>query len=721
MERIIRVGDQYYILATSSFADDRTRVIKEGETFGVFDRYGDIQPVGMGEQGVYHEGTRFLSRLEMLLSGRRPFLLSSGIDDDNLIFSVDLANPDLEFPEAMVPRETLHIYRSKHLWGGVLYEYIRLRNFNPEAIPYELEISFGADFADIFEVRGQSRAERGTMRPVRLEPDRVVLGYLGLDDVLRELDVRFSVRPSELSESRCLYHGRLEGKQELEISVAYACFAPALSRTELKTHRGSAEQARKRLDEVRSSECEILASDQHFEAILHRSMSDLRMMVTMTGEGYYPYAGVPWFSAPFGRDGLITALQTLWINPEIGRGVLDYLSRTQATEVSATKDAEPGKIIHEVRNGEMALRGEVPFHRYYGSVDSTPLFVVLTREYVRRTGDEVFLERIWPNVERAMEWIDRYGDVDGDGFVEYARKTPRGLFNQGWKDSVDSVCHRDGSIAEGPIALCEVQGYVHAAKTGAAEMASHLGKTSLADRLLEESEVLRRRFEQAFWMEEEGYYALALDGRKRPCRVLASNAGHCLFTGILEPERADAVIDRLMEEDLYSGWGIRTLSYKEAFYNPMSYHNGSIWPHDNSMIGWGMGKLGRSRPIERMLGDLLDACAYFDMFRLPELFCGFKRRPGEGPTRYPVACSPQAWASGSVFLLLQSCLGMRINGKEREIRFANPSLPAQLDQLEIHNLRLGESSVDLHIKRHMHDVSIYVTRRSGPVSVHIFK
>jgi glycogen debranching enzyme len=721
MERIIQVDDQYYILATSSFADDRTRVIKEGETFGVFDRYGDILPLGMGEQGVYHEGTRFLSRLELLLSGKRPFLLSSGIDDDNLIFSVDLANPDMNFHETVVPRETMHIYRSKHLWNGVLYEYIRLKNFNSERIPFALEISFGADFADIFEVRGQSRATRGSLKAPELGPDKLIIGYQGLDDILREMEIRFSPEPDKLSESKCVYNGWLDGKQEREITISFACVAQAFSKTMLKSHRQSAAKARKQLEEVRGRECEVSTSDQHFDGILHRSISDLRMMMTRTEEGYYPYAGVPWYSAPFGRDGIITALQTLWINPEIGRGVLDYLSRTQATEVSLPRDAEPGKIIHEVRNGEMALLGEVPFHRYYGSVDSTPLYVLLAAEYVRRTGDEVFLERIWPNIERALEWIDTYGDTDGDGFVEYARKTDKGLFNQGWKDSWDSVRHRDGTIAEGPIALCEVQGYVYAAKMGASELARLLGDTARADRLLEESATLQKKFESSFWMEEEGFYALALDGRKRQCRVLTSNAGHCLFSNISSPERSAAVISRLMEDDLYSGWGIRTLSTREVFYNPMSYHNGSIWPHDNSLIGWGIGAYGRGEPTERMLGDIMEACAYFDLFRLPELFCGFKRRQGEGPTRYPVACSPQAWASGAVYLLLQACLGMHINGRDKEIRFKNPSLPAILNHLEIRNLHVGKCSVDLFIKRHLHDVSIYVTGRTGPVSVHIMK
>jgi glycogen debranching enzyme len=721
MERIIQVDDKYYILATSSFADDRTRVIKEGETFGIFDRYGDILPLGMGEQGVYHEGTRFLSRLELLLSGKRPFLLSSGIDDDNLLFSVDLANPDMNFPEMMVPRETIHIYRSKHLWKGVLYEYIRLKNFNSERIPFDLEVSFGADFVDIFEVRGQSRSSRGSLLPPQRHPDRLVLGYRGLDDILREMDIRFSLPPSELSESKCTYSGWLKGKQEMEITISFACMAPAISTTELVSHPQSAIRAREQLEEVRGRECEVKTSDKHFDAILHRSISDLRMMMTKTEEGFYPYAGVPWFSAPFGRDGIITALQTMWINPEIGRGVLDYLSRTQAIEVSLPRDAEPGKIIHEVRNGEMALLGEVPFHRYYGSVDSTPLYVMLASEYVRRTGDEEFLGRIWPHIVRALEWIDTYGDMDGDGFVEYARKTPKGLFNQGWKDSWDSVRHQDGTIAEGPIALCEVQGYVYAAKNGASELARLLGHTGLADRLLAESASLKKRFEKAFWMEEEGFYALALDGKKRPCRVISSNAGHCLFTGIADPEKARVVIDRLMADDLYSGWGIRTLSAKESFYNPMSYHNGSIWPHDNALIGWGIGSFGYSEPAERMLGNLLDACAYFDLFRLPELFCGFKRRPGEGPTRYPVACSPQAWASGSIHLLVQACLGMHINGRDREIRFMNPTLPSILDHLLIENLHVGAHSLDLYIKRHLHDVSIYVTRRSGPVTVHIMK
>jgi glycogen debranching enzyme len=721
MERIIQVDDQYYILATSSFADDRTRVIKEGETFGVFDRYGDILPLGMGEQGVYHEGTRFLSRLELLLSGKRPFLLSSGIDDDNLIFSVDLANPDMNFHETVVPRETMHIYRSKHLWNGVLYEYIRLKNFNSERIPFALEISFGADFADIFEVRGQSRATRGSLKAPELGPDKLIIGYQGLDDILREMEIRFSPEPDKLSESKCVYNGWLDGKQEREITISFACVAQAFSKTMLKSHRQSAAKARKQLEEVRGRECEVSTSDQHFDGILHRSISDLRMMMTRTEEGYYPYAGVPWYSAPFGRDGIITALQTLWINPEIGRGVLDYLSRTQATEVSLPRDAEPGKIIHEVRNGEMALLGEVPFHRYYGSVDSTPLYVLLATEYVRRTGDEVFLERIWPNIERALEWIDSYGDMDGDGFVEYARKTDKGLFNQGWKDSWDSVRHRDGTIAEGPIALCEVQGYVYAAKEGCIRVGTSPGHTAKADRLLEESATLKKRFEHVLLdggggvlRPGPGREETAVQGADVECRALPVFRNFKSGTG----SRGD-----------HQAHGRRSL-FRVGHQDPF-HQGGVLQPHVLSQ--WidlaprqlpdrvGIGAYGRGEPTERMLGDIMEACAYFDLFRLPELFCGFKRRQGEGPTRYPVACSPQAWASGAVYLLLQACLGMHINGRDKEIRFKNPSLPAILNHLEIRNLHVGKCSVDLFIKRHLHDVSIYVTGRTGPVSVHIMK
>jgi glycogen debranching enzyme len=441
------------------------------------------------------------------------------------------------------------------------------------------------------------------------------------------------------------------------------------------------------------------------------------MMTTETSTGPYPYAGVPWYSTPFGRDGIITALECLWFNPELSKGVLAYLASTQAKETRPEQDAEPGKILHEARDGEMANLGEIPFKRYYGSVDATPLFVLLAGEYFARTGDLDFIKTIWSNLELALAWIDNFGDLNRDGFTDYDRKSSKGLIHQGWKDSHDCIFHEDGTDAKGPIALCEVQGYVYAAKKSAANLASALEKYDLAQKLLDQAETLQEAFEKAFWCEPISTYALALDGNKQPCRVRTSNAGHCLFTGIAEKEHARRVAQTLLSDASFSGWGIRTVAASEVRYNPMSYHNGSVWPHDNALIAHGLARYGQKGAAMKLLEAFCEASVNMDFHRLPELFCGFQRRGGEGPTRYPVACAPQAWSASSIFLFLQACLGLTINSSAGTVTFTNPVLPGFLKEVRIGNLRLKEGSVDLLLMNRIHDVGINVLKKTGNVQV----
>jgi glycogen debranching enzyme len=714
---MILVENQFYIQATSPLADDRTRVLKHNETFAVFNRYGDILPTGHSQHGIYHEGTRFLSRFGFYLDRHRPLLLSSALTEDNLLLTVDLTNFDVKLDGRVIePRGTLHIHRSKLLWEAVCYELVRFRNYGLIRLDAELTLRFDADFADIFEVRGASRERKGCRLQDCVEDGAVILPYQGLDGVLRRTRIEAAPRAQQIAPGEMTFALHLEPQEEAELSLTVSCEVDTRSPRRRTFERALSEETEALLS-LRSHECTIHTNNEQFCDWLDRCAADLHMMITHTHSMLYPYAGVPWYSAPFGRDGIITALEVLWVNPRIARGVLAFLSATQARDVNPAQDAEPGKILHEQRDGEMAALGEHPFRCYYGSVDATPLFVMLAGEYYQRTGDHDFIRSIWPNIDMALRWIEDYGDQDGDGFVEYSRRSSNGLVQQGWKDSHDSVFHEDGSIAEPPIALCEVQGYVYAAKLRGAEIAVMLGYPERAERLAAQARQLQEEFDRAFWSEELSSYVLALDGEKRPCRVRTSNAGHCLFAGIATPEHGMRTAETLLSDDLFSGWGIRTVSASEVRYNPISYHNGSVWPHDNAIIACGLGRYGRRDLVTKVLAGLFDAALFLDQRRLPELLCGFRRRPGEGPTRYPVACSPQAWASGAVFMLIQASLGLSIHAVEKKICLTYPCLPEFVPEIRLKNLRVGDASVDLRLERQPYGVGTTVLRRDGLVDI----
>jgi glycogen debranching enzyme len=550
--------------------------------------------------------------------------------------------------------------------------------------------------------------------------DVATLGYRGLDNVVRRTVLQFEPQPSSLTASTARFDLALQPRQEAIFTVSIRCERAPAATPPIRFDEARAE-AQADLERFSAWSCHICTTNGQINAWINRAVSDLHMMTTELATGPYPYAGVPWFNTPFGRDGIITAIESLWLRPGLARGVLAYLAATQATEAIVEQDAEPGKVLHETRSGEMATLKEMPFGQYYGSADATPLFICLAGAYYERTGDRALVESLWPNIEAALRWIDEYGDRDKDGFVEYERRSPDGLLHQGWRDSDDAVFHADGTPAQGPIALCEVQGYVYAAQLAGAALATLLGEVERAAHLRQRAERLQERFERAFWCEDLSSYAMALDGDKRPCRVRASNAGHSLFTGIAHADHAERVANAILGSASFSGWGVRTVAASETRYNPMSYHNGSVWPHDNALIAYGLARYGLTEQALHIWNGLFAASMYFELHRMPELFCGFSREPGEGPILYPVACSPQAWAAASVFLLLQACLGLEINAHESQIFLTRPQLPASLGELRIHNLAVGDATVDLLLVRHDQDVGVNVLRREGEVQIIVAK
>lgn len=706
---------QYYIAAGSSPSDDRARVLKYGRCFGVFNRFGDVEPLGLGEHGIFFQGCRHLSEFVLVLWDARPLLLSSTVKSDNFSFVADMANVDVtDGQNIVVHRGTLHIVRSRFLWRDVAHEELRIVNYGLAPLRVPIRIAFAADYADIFEVRGMRRERRGRRLDDLITNNSILMTYEGLDQELRRTRIEVDPAPSTITPGELHFEADLAPGQSTAFHLSIDC--DPKNRRSIGYARAMA-GAETELKAASSNLCSISSSNDRLTRWTRRSLADVEMMTLGNPETNYPYAGVPWFSTVFGRDGIITALQMLWIAPQIAKGVLQYLASTQATEIDLKNEAQPGKIIHETRRGEMANLGEVPFGRYYGSIDSTPLFLILAGCYFEYTGDLKFVENLRPHIDLALQWIDRYGDVDGDGFVEYAPHGDKGLVQQGWKDSNDSVFHVDGSIADPPIALCEVQGYAYAAKMAVAKIYAAWGDQERQRSLEYEAAELQHRFEQAFWCDDISTYALALDGHKKPCGVRTSNPGHCLYSGIVSPERANLVAHTLVSPDFSSGWGIRTVGCHESRYNPLSYHNGSVWPHDNAIIAAGMARYGFREFAGRVLMNLLDVSSAVELSRLPELFCGVDRRAGQGPTLYPVACSPQAWAAGAVFMLLQACLGITVDAGHRRIILDRPFLPQGIPQLSIRDLRIEDCRVSLFLERDSGPVRTQVVEKHGELDV----
>jgi glycogen debranching enzyme len=687
----------FYIPSKGSPTRQRYK-LKHDDTFVVLDSHGDIG-AALGEpDGVFNNDTRFLSRLELHVNGQPTLLLGSRVRDDNTILTTDLTNPDIfDSGRIVLAKDTVHIVRTSFVWNDTFYTRFGIRNYGDHAVDLSLDLWFANDFADLFEVRGMRRPRRGKGERTQHDAANARLSYLALDGVALCTSLHFEPQPDDLDDARARYRICLQPGQCTSLFTATNFgndsapqpdgFFHAL-RAATRTQRRAAKHA-----------VGLSSSSDAFNDIAARSLSDLRMLMTRTPEGDYPYAGIPWYSTIFGRDGIITALQLLWCMPSLARGVLAHLAALQATTVDPINDAEPGKIVHEKRSGEMARLREVPFGCYYGSVDATPLFVLLAGEYWQRTADSPTLRRLWPNICAALGWVDKHSLEDEHGFLRHSRNADDGLVNQGWKDSYDSIFHADGRLAEGTIALVEVQAYVVAAKRSIAKAALSLGHEQMAHKLLESAQRLADSIERFFWCEALGTYGIAIDGAGELCRARTSNAGHVLFANVASEERARRVAGGLMSPIFQSGWGIRTVADGEARYNPMSYHNGSIWPHDNAMIAIGFANYGLKQSVANLFAATSAAASHMELRRLPELFCGFRRSRGQAPTLYPVACSPQAWASAAPLAMLQACLGLTFEPELNRIVLAAPLLPPFLDALVLRNVELGPATIDFAVRR----------------------
>jgi glycogen debranching enzyme len=667
--------------------------LKSGDTFVVCDAFGDIRGAA---DGLFHNDTRMLSAFALDLGGKPPSLLSAAISHDNVLFTANLSNKPLPpMGERATPQGVIHLERERFLWEARMYERISCVNYDDSEVRVTLALRFEADFRDIFEVRGTPRARRGVLYPPEVEGGTVALRYDGLDGVTRRSVISFSTAPDRLDGHTAELRLTLPrlSTTELFIEVGPEAVQPGRER-----YRAAAADARRAMRKRRVHGARPRSNARLFNNWLDRSRADIALLVSEFPTGPYPCAGIPWFATPFGRDGIITALQLLWLDAGLARGVLGYLAEHQAHETSAFRDSAPGKIMHETRKSEMAELGEVPFGRYYGGVDTTPLYVMLAGAYAERTGDEVFVDRLWPTLTAAMGWIERTCDQDPHGFLTYAQGEKGGLLNQGWKDSEDSVFHADGRIPPAPIALVEVQGYVYAALRAMARLAERRGNEEDADRWRHRALAMRKAVEDLFWDEEMCNYGIARDGDGTLCRVRASNVGHLLYVGLPKLWRAKKVIRQFRTAAFDSGWGVRTLATQQARFNPMSYHDGSVWPHDVALCAAGMAHYGERDDAVRLLGETFEAAVHFGM-RLPELFCGFPRATGEPPIAYPVACLPQAWAAGSMFMMLQACLGVEVDGRRGEVRIDRPSLPDGVDRLTLHRLDVGGDSIDLGFER----------------------
>jgi glycogen debranching enzyme len=703
-------------------------VLREGDMFMVSDQRGDM---AVGQTlGLYYHDTRYLSVYQLALNGQTPTLLSSSCEQD-FMANLQFTNPTLaqEGKPDILPH-TISLRRNRLVRDG-LRERIGMMNYQRTPLTVQITLEMGADFRDMFDVRGYPRAARGEIHPPTWTDNLLTFSYTGLDEKERYTRVSFDPPPSRveiqpvegpvLGEPGTVIPYGVERTQTQTVLPPFVrapwdvTLAPSQpwAVTLLVAPEGPPEpapspqfdeDARRLRQQYVQWETGWGVETDHavINRLLQRSLADLRVLSLPVPGGFVPVAGIPWFAVPFGRDSLITALQTLVFKPDIAVGTLRFLAAYQGTQVDKRREEEPGKILHEIRYGEMARLGEIPHTPYYGTVDATPLFLMVFAQAMRWLDDDALYEELLPNVRAAFDWIDNYGDVDGDGYIEHHRgsHSQGSLSNQGWKDSKDSLQWPDGTYPVGPVALAEVQGYVYAARKWCSEVLARRGEQEWAAQLARQAADLKTRFNQDFWMEDQGFFAQALEGDKRPIPTVASNPGHCLYTDLIDDAHRGKVVERLLSPDMECGWGIRTVSSTHPSFNPMSYHNGSVWPHDNAIIAAGMMRRGYVDGALRVLNAIVDAALHFRYLRLPELYCGFARdlRYYNIPAEYPVSCSPQAWAAGTMLHLFQTMLGLDADANLGILRLA-PHFPDTLHQAQIRNLRVGRHTLDLLVAR----------------------
>jgi glycogen debranching enzyme len=683
------------------------RVIKENDLFLLTDIKGNIpenHPYGLG---LYTKDTRFLSKLDLRINDEEPILLYSDAAE-NYVATILLTNPHMEKDgELILWRESVEIERKRFIYEGVLYETIKLKNYYPKPVQFEISVHMDVDFADMFIVRGFQTGTVGQCTGKTIEGNSFMFHYEGVDGVKRATKVIWNRQAKLASEQgEVVFVFSLDHAEEQSVTLM---IQPQIGE---ETERGivSPEVALENLKasyvEWESNITKVTTDYEPLQRLVNRGIGDLRVLLTDLGYGQFPVAGLPWFGVPFGRDSLIAALQMLAFNPEVAKGTLLTMASYQGKNLDPWRDEQPGKIMHEIRFGELANTNQIPFTPYYGTIDATPLFLVLLTEYVKWTGDFDIVQQLKDNIDAALTWIDQYGDRDGDLFVEYYQESSKGIANQGWKDSDDSIVHRNGEYAKSPIALAEVQGYVYQAKMGLADIFEQLNETERAAELRDQAKALKEKFDEQFWMEDVQFYAIALDEKKQQVGTITSNPGHVLFSGMLDNERVNAVIATLLSPKMFSGYGIRTMGEGEAGYNPMSYHDGSVWPHDNSMILLGLSKLGRQDEVNIVIDGLIEAAAHFEYDRLPELFCGHSKDLGK-PVKYPIACSPQAWAAGTPLVFIQSLLGLFPNSLKKEI-YLSPTLLDSMSFLRVENISIGEGHLSLTVTRQGNEMKVEI-------------